>query len=339
MAEESAVPQVPLAFRKMHPKSAARFQKAVDSHVDELLDGGDEVLTESESAGQYYSAARSKLQGLLQKGDSADACIKAAESSISSVLQEFKTTQTMLDNLDDGKKCTEKGQMEIKRAAQRHQKAVQIRSKITKKKIEKKYDKDACKEEATAIEYEKTSLKEYLHAKEVAIELQRQCKCAVINNVHQLVRFSTTLMKVRAKTVVRETVLICITNAKKNGTSTKACKSSSFISSLEKATMKKLTLKEKVLAPGVASALCGPKEKTDKEGKTKEKKSKEGLSKEGGSKEGGNKEQKKKEKKKKVEEERVDKERKSKELKSKESSSKEKRIKDEKESKENTQKE
>merc|ERR1712227_609622 len=323
MAEESAVPQVPLAFRKMHPKSAARFQKAVDSHVDELLDGGDEVLTESESAGQYYSAARSKLQGLLQKGDSADACIKAAQSSISSVLQEFKTTQTMLDNLDDGKKCTEKGQMEIKRAAQRYQKAVQIREKVTKKKIEKKYDKDACKEEATAIEYEKTSLKEYLHAKEVAIELQRQCKCAVINNVHQLVRFSTTLMKVRAKTVVRETVLICITKAKKNGTSTKACKSSSFISSLEKATMKKLTLKEK----------------EDKEGKTKEKKSKEGLSKEGGSKEGGNKEQKKKEKKKKVEEERVDKERKSKELKSKESSSKEKRIKDEKESKENTQKE
>merc|ERR1711998_185649 len=171
-------------------------------------------------------------------------------------------------------------------------------------------DKDSCKKEATAKEYEKTSLKDYVHAKEVAIELQRQCKCAVINNVHQLVRFSTTLMKVRAKTVVRETVLICITKAKKNGTSTKACKSSSFISSLEKATMKKLTLREKVLAPGVASALCGPKEKTakekvkkekavkekkDKEGKTKEKKSKEGLSKEGGSKEGGNKEQKKKE--------------------------------------------
>merc|ERR1712227_858765 len=137
MAEESAVPQVPLAFRKMHPKSAARFQKAVDSHVDELLDGGDEVLTESESAGQYYSAARSKLQGLLQKGDSADACMKAAESSISSVLQEFKTTQTMLDNLDDGKKCTEKGQMEIKRAAQRYQRQFRFVPRSRKRKLRK----------------------------------------------------------------------------------------------------------------------------------------------------------------------------------------------------------
>merc|ERR1711959_804174 len=268
MAEESV--QVPLVFQRLHPKSAARVQEALNSNVD--------ILTESESAGEYYAAARSKLQGLLQKGDTADACIKAAESSISSVMQEFKSTQHMLDNLDDGKKCTEKGQMEIRRAAKQWQKAEKILSKTTEKRREE--DKDSCKKEATAKEYEKTSLKEYVHAKKVAIELRRQCKCAVINNVHQLVQFSKTLIKVRAKTVVRETVLICIVKAEANKKSSKSCRSKAFISSLEKATMQKLTLKKKVLAPGVASALCGPKEKKAKEHAVKEKPRKEKKKKE-----------------------------------------------------------
>merc|ERR1711981_1440387 len=159
-----------------------------------------------------------------------------------------------------------------------------------------------------------TSLKEYVRAKQVAIETQRECKCAVIRNVAQLVSFSKKLVSVREKTVVRETVLICIVKARAKGKSTKACKSTSFIASLRKATKAKLTLKKKVLAKGVAGTLCGKKEKAHKENlvkekpkkekkrkenKTKEKKgkkSKEAVSKEKASKEKAKKEKAKKEK-------------------------------------------
>merc|ERR1711985_104506 len=171
------------------------------------------------------------METFIQAGKRADECVKAAESSISSVLQEFKTTQLMLDKLDNGAKCVKKGRLEIKRAAARWRKASKILETTTVKR--KETDKDSCKKEATAKEYQKTSLKEYMHAKEVAVELRRQCRCAVINNVHQLVQFSETLIKVRAKTVVRETILICIVKAEAKKKSSKACRSKSFIQSLE----------------------------------------------------------------------------------------------------------
>merc|ERR1712072_721825 len=306
--------KVPTAFAVAHPKVAAKVRDASLQSDEESL------VASSSSYEEFYNAAYRKMQTLVQSGKKADECIKAAESSISSVLQEFKTTQKMLDNLDDGAKCTKKGQQEIKRAEYRWRKATKILETTNFKR--KETDKDSCKKEVTAKEYQKTSLKEYVHAKKVAIELRRQCKCAVINNVHQLVQFSKTLIKVRAKTVVRETVLICIVKAEAKKKSSKSCRSKA-ISSLEKATMQKLTLKKKVLAPGVASALCGPKEKKKKEDKVKETKNKEKKKKEGGSKEGSRKESKGKEARNKVVEERKAKEKKSKELKRKEANAKE----------------
>merc|ERR1712078_268116 len=321
--------KVPTEFAVAHPKVAAKVRDASLQSDEESL------VASSSSYEEFYNAAYRKMQTLVQSGKKADECIKAAESSISSVLQEFKTTQKMLDNLDDGAKCTKKGQHEIKRAEYRWRKATKILETTNFKR--KETDKDSCKKEVTAKEYQKTSLKEYVHAKKVAIELRRQCKCAVINNVHQLVQFSKTLIKVRAKTVVRETVLICIVKAEAKKKSSKSCRSKAFISSLEKATMQKLTLKKKVLAPGVASALCGPKEKKakehavkekprkekkKKEDKVKETKNKEKKKKEGGSKEGSRKESKGKEARNKVVEERKAKEKKSKELKRKEATAK-----------------
>merc|ERR1712054_164050 len=319
----------------MGPKVAAKVRDASLQSDEESL------VASSSSYEEFYNAAYRKMQTLVQSGKKADECIKAAESSISSVLQEFKTTQKMLDNLDDGAKCTKKGQHEIKRAEYRWRKATKILETTNFKR--KETDKDSCKKEVTAKEYQKTSLKEYVHAKKVAVELRRQCKCAVINNVHQLVQFSETLIKVRAKTVVRETVLICIVKAEAKKKSSKACRSKSFISSLETATTKKLTLKKKVLAPGVSSALCGPKEKKakehavkekprkekkKKEDKVKETKNKEKKKKEDGSKEGSRKESKGKEARKKVIVERKAKEKKSKELKRKEATAKEKNVKE-----------
>merc|ERR1712072_1281042 len=332
--------KVPTAFAVAHPKVAAKVR-------DASLQSDEESLVASSSYEEFYNAAYRKMQTLVQSGKKADECIKAAESSISSVLQEFKTTQKMLDNLDNGAKCTKKGQQEIKRAEYRWRKATKILETTNIKR--KETDKDSCKKEVTAKEYQKTSLKEYVHAKKVAIELRRQCKCAVINNVHQLVQFSKTLIKVRAKTVVRETVLICIVKAEAKKKSSKSCRSKAFISSLEKATMQKLMLKKKVLAPGVASALCGPKEKKAKEHAVKEKprkekkkkedKVKEKKNKEGGSKEGSRKESKGKEARNKVVEERKAKEKKSKELKRKEANAKERKVKDERNSKETRRKE
>merc|ERR1712072_730229 len=327
--------KVPTAFAVAHPKVAAKVRDASLQSDEESL------VASSSSYEEFYNTAYRKMQTLVQSGKKADECIKAAESSISSVLQEFKTTQKMLDNLDDGAKCTKKGQQEIKRAEYRWRKATKILETTNFKR--KETDKDSCKKEVTAKEYQKTSLKEYVHAKKVAIELRRQCKCAVINNVHQLVQFSKTLIKVRAKTVVRETVLICIVKAEAKKKSSKSCRSKA-ISSLEKATMQKLTLKKKVLAPGVASALCGPKEKTrkekkKKEDKVKETKNKEKKKKEGGSKEGSRKESKGKEARNKVVEERKAKEKKSKELKRKEANAKERKVKDERNSKETRRKE
>merc|ERR1712072_1002384 len=297
--------KVPTAFAVAHPKVAAKVRDASLQSDEESL------VASSSSYEEFYNAAYRKMQTLVQSGKKADECIK--------------TAQKMLDNLDNGAKCTKKGQHEIKRAEYRWRKATKILETTNFKR--KETDKDSCKKEVTAKEYQKTSLKEYVHAKKVAIELRRQCKCAVINNVHQLVQFSKTLIKVRAKTVVRETVLICIVKAEAKKKSSKSCRSKA-ISSLEKATMQKLTLKKKVLAPGVASALCGPKEKTrkekkKKEDKVKETKNKEKKKKEGGSKEGSRKESKGKEARNKVVEERKAKEKKSKELKRKEANAKE----------------
>merc|ERR1711988_1252909 len=338
--EPLQVDKVPTEFAVAHPKVTAKVRDASLQSDEESL------VASSSSYEEFYNAVYRKMQTLVQSGKKADECIKAAESSISSVLQEFKTTQKMLDNLDDGAKCTKKGQHEIKRAEYRWRKATKILETTNFKR--KETDKDSCKKEVTAKEYQKTSLKEYVHAKKVAIELRRQCKCAVINNVHHLVQFSKTLIKVRAKTVVRETVLICIVKAEAKKKSSKSYRSKAFISSLEKATMQKLTLK-KVLAPGVASALCGPKEKKakehavkekprkekkKKEDKVKETKNKEKKKKEGGSKEGSRKESKGKEARKKVIVERKAKEKKSKELKRKEATAKERKVKDERNSKE-----
>merc|ERR1712159_963683 len=270
----------------------------------------------------------------------------------SSVLQEFKSIQDMLINIDDGSKCSNKGKSEIARAAARWRKATKILETTTIKR--KETDKDSCKKEATAKEYQKTSLREYVRAKQVAIETQRECKCAVIRNVAQLVSFSKKLVSVREKTVVRETVLICIMKARAKGKSTKACKSTSFIASLRKATKAKLTLKKKVLAKGVAGTLCGKKEKDHKENlvkekprkekkrkenKSKEKKGKEVKGKEGKTKEGKPRSPRPKRKRRKVEDERIGKERKSKELKNKEKGHKERGVKDEQKSKEATRKE
>merc|ERR1711881_14259 len=279
--------KVPTAFQAAHPKISAQVPDAFTQSDEQSL------VASLSSTEEFYNAAYRKMQSLIESGKRADECIKAAESSISSVLQEFKTTQAMLDNLDDGAKCTKKGQHEIKRAEYRWRKATKILETTNFKR--KETDKDSCKKEVTAKNYQKTSLKQYVHAKKVAIELRRQCKCAVINNVHQLVQFSKTLIKVRAKTVVRETVLICIVKAEANKKSSKSCRSKAFISSLEKATIQKLTLKKKVLAPGVASALCGPKEKKAKEHAVKEKPRKEKKKKEDKVKETKNKEKKKKE--------------------------------------------
>merc|ERR1712072_869652 len=344
MAEESfVVPNefqldaIPTDFVRLHPKTASMFQDGF----------GGENLLESTPIEEYYASAKRRMDGLLQGGKRPDECVKAAETSISSVLQEFKTTQMMLDKLDDGAKCSKKGQMEIQRASARWQKATKILQKTTVKR--KETDKDSCKKEATAKEYQKISLKEYVRAKQVAIETQRECKCAVIRNVAQLVSFSKKLVSVREKTVVRETVLICIVKARAKGKSTKACKSTSFIASLRKATKAKLTLKKKVLAKGVAGTLCGKKEKDHKENlvkekprkekKRKENKTKEKKGKETKAKEGKTKESKRKEKKKKVEDERTGKERKSKELKTKEIGHKERGMKDESKSKEASRKE
>merc|ERR1712159_678280 len=247
----------------------------------------------------------------------------------SSVLQEFKSIQDMLINIDDGSKCSNKGKSEIARAAARWRKATKILETTTIKR--KETDKDSCKKEATAKEYQKTSLREYVRAKQVAIETQRECKCAVIRNVAQLVSFSKKLVSVREKTVVRETVLICIVKARAKGKSTKACKSTSFIASLRKATKAKLTLKKKVLAKGVAGTLCGKKEKDHKENLVKEKPRKEKKRKENKSKEKKGKEVKGKEGK--------TKEGKTKELKNKEKGHKERGVKDEQKSKEATRKE
>merc|ERR1711988_780451 len=167
--------KVPTEFAVAHPKVAAKVRDASLQSDEESL------VASSSSYEEFYNAAYRKMQTLVQSGKKADECIKAAESSISSVLQEFKTTQKMLDNLDDGAKCTKKGQHEIKRAEYRWRKATKILETTNFKR--KETDKDSCKKEVTAKEYQKTSLKEYVHAKKVAIELRRQCKCAVINNV------------------------------------------------------------------------------------------------------------------------------------------------------------
>merc|ERR1712078_306000 len=123
--------KVPTEFAVAHPKVAAKVRDASLQSDEESL------VASSSSYEEFYNAAYRKMQTLVQSGKKADECIKAAESSISSVLQEFKTTQKMLDNLDNGAKCTKKGQHEIKRAEYRWRKAVQIRAKVTKKKIEK----------------------------------------------------------------------------------------------------------------------------------------------------------------------------------------------------------
>jgi len=309
--EESA--QVPAALQAAHPKIAARIK---DAFIDEAS---------SASADEVYNFAHRKIQTLQKAGKKGSECINVAEAEISSVLREFNTTQKMIDTLDDGAKCKKKGEQEIKRAAIRWRKATKTLETTNIKK--KETDKASCKKEATAKEHQKSSLREYVHAKEVAAELQRQCKCAVINNVRQLVEFSKKLLKVRAQTIVRETVLICIVKAQakkkqslllgkqssfsfsksyssapSSAAPTYNCRSKTFIQNLQTATMHKLMLKSKKFAPGVAHAECGNAdkekkakiEKKSKESKVKEAKAKETKTKEGGSKEGGNKKERKK---------------------------------------------
>merc|ERR1712072_242176 len=330
--------KTPAALQAAHPKVAARIE--------------DGLVEESVKAEDIYNFAFRKMQTLVGSGKKKSECIKVAESTISSILQEFNTTQKMIDSLDDGGKCEKKGEQAIKRAALRWHKATKILETTIIKKNET--DKATCKKEATAKVTQKTSLQEYRHTKEVVSELRRQCKCAVINNVQRLVSFSTHLLKVRVKTVVRETVLICIVKAKAKKKSTKSCMNQGFITRLTEATVRKLTLKTKKLAPGVSSAECGPKEKKikehavkekaqkekkNKEGKAKEARKKETKTKEGGSKEGVSKEKKRREIASKVVKEREAKEIKSKELKRKEGVYKEKLIKDERNVKEFKQKE
>merc|ERR1712078_269544 len=146
--------KVPTAFAVAHPKVAAKVRDASLQSDEESL------VASSSSYEEFYNAAYRKMQTLVQSGKKADECIKAAESSISSVLQEFKTTQKMLDNLDNGAKCTKKGQHEIKRAEYRWRKATKILETTNFKR--KETDKDSCKKEVTAKNYQKTSLKEAL---------------------------------------------------------------------------------------------------------------------------------------------------------------------------------
>merc|ERR1712054_540350 len=137
--------KVPTEFAVAHPKVAAKVRDASLQSDEESL------VASSSSYEEFYNAAYRKMQTLVQSGKKADECIKAAESSISSVLQEFKTTQKMLDNLDDGAKCTKKGQHEIKRAQYRWRKATKILETTNFKR--KETDKDSCKKEVTAKEY------------------------------------------------------------------------------------------------------------------------------------------------------------------------------------------
>merc|ERR1711988_1315687 len=348
---EPTIVQVPSRFQQTHPETAAKIMDVA------LFDGSE--LTQSTSAEKFYQDAQQRRQSLLQAGKDTEECIKSAETTIQAVLHEFKTIQIMINKLDDGCKCSKKGEYEVKRAAARWRKA--RKEVITTTQEREETNKDSCKKEVTTKQVEKARMKEYLQAKEFAVELQRQCKCAVINNEHKLVQFSQTMIRVRAKTVVRETILICIVKAESKKKSSKACKSKEFIKSLEIETVKKLTIKKKKLCPGVAKAICGQKEKDikekkhkeepqkekqSKEGKVKEKKAKEKKDKEGGSKETKTKEVKSKEltdKERRAKEVANKKEQNSKEAKNKESSIKEREGKErkrkEKSTKEGTKKE
>merc|ERR1711939_809759 len=348
---EPATVQVPSRFQRSHPKTAAKIMDLA------LWDASQ--LAQSYSPIKFYEDAQQQKQSLLQTGKKEKDCIKSAETTISSVLHEFKTIQSMINKLDDGCKCKEKGEFEVKRAAYRWR--IARKEVITTTEQREESNSDSCKKEVTSKQIEKARMKEYLQAKEFALELKRQCRCAVINNEHKLVQFSQTMVRVRAKTVVRETILICIVKAESKKKSSKACKSKEFIKSLEIETVKKLTIKKKKLCPGVAKAICGEKEKDvkekkhkeepqkekqSKEGKVKEKKAKEKKDKEGGSKETKTKEVKSKEltdKERRAKEVANKKEQNSKEAKNKESSIKEREGKErkrkEKSTKEGTKKE
>merc|ERR1711939_726479 len=330
---EPTIVQVPSRFQQTHPETAAKIMDVA------LFDGSE--LTQSTSAEKVYQDAQQRRQSLLQDGKGTDECIKSAETTIQAVLHEFKTVQIMINKMDDGCKCSKKGEYEVKRAAARWRKA--RKEVITTTQEREETNKDSCKKEVTTKQVEKARMKEYLQAKEFAVELQRQCKCAVINNEHKLVQFSQTMIRVRAKTVVRETILICIVKAESKKKSTKACKSKEFIKSLETETIKKLTIKKKKLCPGVAKTLCGEKEKDVKEKKHKEEPQKEKQSKEGKVKEKKAKSKELTDKERRAKEVANKKEQNSKEAKNKESSIKEREGKErkrkEKSTKEGTKKE
>merc|ERR1712072_1337589 len=318
---EPAIVQVPSRFQRSHPKTAAKIMDLA------LLDASQ--LAQTYSPIKFYEDAQQQKQSLLQTGKNEKDCIKSAETTISSVLHEFKTIQSMINKLDDGCKCKEKGEYEVKRAAYRWR--IARKEVITTTEQREESNSDSCKKEVTSKQIEKARMKEYLQAKEFALELKRQCRCAVINNEHKLVQFSQTMVQVRAKTVVRETVLICILKAESNKKSAKSCKSPQFIKSLETETLKRLTITQKKLCPGVRKTICGEKEKV-----VKEKKRKEAPVKEKQSKEGTVKEKKTKEKK---DKEGGGKEYKQKEFLSKELKDKERRAKEVANKKEKTSKE
>jgi outer membrane protein OmpA-like peptidoglycan-associated protein len=170
----------------------------------------EEIFVEAESAEASFSAAKEKMLTMLDSGKTQDECVDSAEKTIKGVFQEVKNAQKMLDNMDNGSKCANKGKPHVEDAKKRLTEAF---AKLKKKNS---------KESKSCVDDAKKALE---RSKELAEETRRECRCAVQKNTKQMWTFATSMTAMRERTIVREMMLICIIKARmKSATKTTTSK-------------------------------------------------------------------------------------------------------------------
>jgi len=233
-----------------------------------------------------FHAAKTKMNDLLEMGKSSNACVKSAQASIEAVLKDVVNAQRMLNRLDDGSGCATTDQHKIDRAKRNLLGSkMQVKAShgdLTKKESQTVKGTYASFKNACGAFYQTsnwrvahdsvvkagkmlTSMKQKKKDADAALaraiknakEARRKCRCRVLAKTAQELKTAESVTTMREKTIIRETLLICLVHARAKGKKVNQVANKCKGQKIKTSYKSKLTLYRTKLAAGVMGTDCG----------------------------------------------------------------------------------
>jgi len=225
--------------------------------AEDLLAVNNPLNTADDSAERMtaYHDAVSQVSNLMEvQNHSKDMCVKVTHEAIQGILDEVKNAQKVLDRMDNGAHCRTKGQrvidhskrnltkkkMAVRTANRRLKQAFDARIDVTStfntanancktffnsvgwKKARKRVE-DRKQEVSKAKQMVKDAQKDLIKEEKAARVARCQCKTTVTRQAQNALAQARKFTPQRRKSIIRETMVLCLVQAGSKGKSAKQC--------------------------------------------------------------------------------------------------------------------